>query len=598
MPIGSSEGVYYPDESALIADQSKNADKGTITIRSLSKPGNSSTTMPLGSPPEPAGALESSGDTNVPGNQPSTNFLGRLSLVNAFKGMIGGAKEAVQNLPENFVKNVKAIGDTATLPHDVMTGDVPAGSVQEIEKAADLAGLMVGAPAPIAAKAADGTLGSFMGVKSATFDKVMKNTAEDMESRAVHPDAIHEETGTFRGADNKWRQEIDDSKMRLKEGAFEHDVTPNPQDPNLGEHTVKVKSRGGMPPAKPEGTEPEDYAKWFRQISEYNKSKTLHLDEVIDHPELFKAYPELRGINIKHFPTSIGGYSTETGGSLGMAKGRDIYLAPLEANMAKNILMHEIQHHIQNIEGFASGGSSEMFRPPGLDEAEVNFHKVAKDELEKMIVKGYTAPFLHHSSKRIQRSLESGSPLSEIEGLDAESFKKLTNIVKANKLLDDAAEVHLREYSKLMGEVESRNVEARMKYSKTLRELVPPQATEDIPRELQRDVPPDYRIPSRAEPIPFRRGANDNIAGLYNPREPNIIGSKEMDDALDRSWKKMGEDHNKFIELYDKLHAHGEYMAQKGNWTELNVAKYNKLGRELSKHQGTEWTPVEFNPLK
>src|SRR6266446_2227916 len=94
MPIGSSSGEYFADEGALLVDQNKSfgpmtakekSDRkemsanelsgdfqsrfGAIDIRPLTP-----STMPPGSPTEPAGALKPEGGTNVPGNQYETRL--------------------------------------------------------------------------------------------------------------------------------------------------------------------------------------------------------------------------------------------------------------------------------------------------------------------------------------------------------------------------------------------------------------------------------------------------------------------------------------------------------------------------------------------
>src|ERR1700735_3486428 len=80
--------------------------------------------------------------------------------------------------------------------------------------------------------------GTMQGVKSKLLDKNALAHAQIMEMGGSHPDDIYTQTGSFRGADNRWRQEIDDSKATLNPDAFDHHEIPN--DPRVGGETNKT----------------------------------------------------------------------------------------------------------------------------------------------------------------------------------------------------------------------------------------------------------------------------------------------------------------------------------------------------------------------
>jgi hypothetical protein len=177
-------------------------------------------TMPSGSPTEPAGAFKSSGGTGTPGKPPETK-------IPDFTDVYGTPPEQ-RIWPE---RAFHALLDSVLAPGEAAQGKLPQWAVdsngeyhtstQMIEKTNDLAMLAVTGPAPVATKLADGTLGSFMGVRSKTFNKNKLAESQVMEANAVHPDDIWDKTGSFRGADNRWRQEIDDSKATLNPDAFQ-----------------------------------------------------------------------------------------------------------------------------------------------------------------------------------------------------------------------------------------------------------------------------------------------------------------------------------------------------------------------------------------
>lgn len=187
----------------------------------------------------------------------------------------------------------KKIGDVVNavaLPGDMLTGKVKPGSVQEMERATDLAGLMVGGPAPVASKLADGTLGSFAGVKSKTINKDKLYQAQNMEFDSVHPDIIHSETGFYRGSEGRWRYEISPEKSNILDTGVEFkkgsgDQTGWTSVP--GDDTISVK------PARMNNIVENPLADAFTPST---------LGEILHHPELYKAYPHLKDMAVWPMP--------------------------------------------------------------------------------------------------------------------------------------------------------------------------------------------------------------------------------------------------------------------------------------------------------
>ena len=150
----------------------------------------------------------------------------------------------------------------------------------------------------------DVSLNSFAGEKAITANVGKLDQAKAMLEKGANEVEIWQKTGWFKDKDGAWKFEIGDSKARL--------------NPNF-------KSGG-------------------------------RLSELLEHKELFKAYPELKDIKIKKI-------IDEKGENLG-------YYDPNKKEIAinnigdKSTLMHEVQHAIQDIEGFArgSGEKGESYR--------------------------------------------------------------------------------------------------------------------------------------------------------------------------------------------------------------------------------------------
>jgi len=391
----------------------------------------------------------------------------------AFQKLTGQFGERYQTWPE---KAIRAAGEALLLPGKVASGEIPAGSIQEIEKAADLAMTMVMGPAPVARAMADGTLGSFAGVRSKTLNKGQLYKAQDLEMSGAHPDDIWTQTGFMRGVDNRWRYEISDKGMELNPKAFDTTITQGKPDPN----PTGWGSVGGTEDVTTIAL--RDIKKDF-----FGKAKNpIKLTEAVTHDELFKAYPELTSIKIKPMP--------EHSKSLGMYSELDntIYLKDgLDPEYAKSVLAHEIQHAIQGHEGFARGGNQQMFLPRELPTAEVQLQTATKEifaDFKKEFGIGNSQEFwkakdAFTSFAQGEKSPEILQRVANYRGTKWE--ERFKNIAESEKLIQNAKDEAFTLYKRLGGEVESRNVQTRLNMTDLERKFSPGRTTEDIPRFLQ-----------------------------------------------------------------------------------------------------------------
>ena len=146
------------------------------------------------------------------------------------------------------------------------------------------------------------------------------NVAEKMERGKKDAKAIKLATGWERGADGKWRYEMPDAKIK------------------------EMKDIGGG-----------NIVKRFDDDMLWNDG---NLADVIDAPKLFEAYPQLKNVRIDtdaimNDMPSNGEYNPKT---------NTITIHADELKYMNSILNHEIQHAIQFIEGFATGGNEDSVR--------------------------------------------------------------------------------------------------------------------------------------------------------------------------------------------------------------------------------------------
>lgn len=280
--------------------------------------------------------------------------------------------------------------------------------------------------------------------------------AEKMERGKKDAKAIKLATGWERGADGKWRYEMPDAKIK------------DTMDVGGG-HIVKRY---------------EDDMLW-------NGGK---LSKVIDAPELFKAYPQLKDVRIEtdaimNDMPSNGEYNPQT---------KTITIHADELKYLNSILNHEIQHVIQHEEGFAHGGTPEQVeRDFNAAKAEWKARSYAFELEEKAKEMGG-----EYNQSAVEKAL-----IQEYKDMDMPEFipDKETRIKGfnyfargyADRSMDDAIKRFrldrfqrtdfdsYQEYRKLAGEVEARNVQKRLGMTDEERRNSLASETEDVNRDEQ-----------------------------------------------------------------------------------------------------------------
>lgn len=277
---------------------------------------------------------------------------------------------------------------------------------------------------------------SFAGERAQTADRGALGRAQDMEAmgrdmverpdgtRFGGPEDTHEATGWHKGPDGKWRFEIDDSQAQIRPAA---------------EWSNKAAALGGSVP----------------------------LDQVLDHPALMKAYPQLAETKVKLNPamSSLGEYNpVDNTITLRDSPSR----APATGDAStKSIILHELQHAIQTHEGFARGGSSAEFTQEMKDRRNtlLNRRKVIQD---------------------MRAQAEAGGDKVRVRQLDAQLKDVDTRLTQEGLLKPEAIQSKAgQSYKALAGEVEARNTQRRLNLSAEERRAQPPTETEDVPRSKQ-----------------------------------------------------------------------------------------------------------------
>ncbi len=209
---------------------------------------------------------------------------------------------------------LSALGETAGGLDKIMRGEVDPTSDEGAKHITDAAPLRQGV----------GTFGGSLALKNLGNDGVKYlNEAKELLKKGVNPDEVWGKTGFYKDVrDGQMKFEIPDYNAVLKANPKEGKEFLVPEGA-LGNKNEFSMTTGGD-----------------------------KLGDILDHPILFKAYPELKNVKIVHDP--------KLNDFMGYQRGDAIVLGSEILNKSNkevtSVLLHEIQHWIQIRENFGLGG--------------------------------------------------------------------------------------------------------------------------------------------------------------------------------------------------------------------------------------------------
>jgi hypothetical protein len=290
-----------------------------------------------------------------------------------FAAMVGGAGRGYLGLDkpeyggllaEESYRTGQALGNMPAL-------GAPAGA---FKAAAQIPGLLEAA----------GTIPAiFIGPKSRLWNKTSAETFETLEKSGVSNKDAYLQTGTFRSPDGMLRQEISDQPIPFDQAFAASVQVPDIDQVDAARKTLldirnKVSdamrsgkfSLQGFYDKNPKLAAQESQA---RQVvdafnaSQFGPTVVGDVEKYLPHQELFSAYPEVARYNLAQSQQSRFNPATNT-----VEIGKTV-------TDPRSVALHELQHAIQQIEGFAKGGpySNEYKRLAG--EAEARAVQARKD---------------------------------------------------------------------------------------------------------------------------------------------------------------------------------------------------------------------------
>lgn len=317
-----------------------------------------------------------------------------------------------------------------------------------------------------------------------------RDVAESMEGEGKSAEQIRLATGWERGADGQWRYEIPD--IQIKDGAFrvieEADAARDAEQAALWERTDLAD---------------DEYIDQDIAIADKYERQTLatKLDEVVDAPELFRAYPQLKDLTVEfgELPRLVGAYYDSVAKVIRLDRRAEISKRSTRSNLA-----HEIQHAIQDIEGFARGSNLEensfanelhadlqpLYDMMRDSEAWKTYRETEKQAAELWDESLTRLAEAYAENPEVQAILREQDRLREKYGTDSDVSAAITDYHRRSdpiwqKIHENHLDYARRSYSRSAGEVEARNVQDRLDLSEDSRGNSTLQSTEDVPRNEQ-----------------------------------------------------------------------------------------------------------------
>ena len=339
------------------------------------------------------------------------------------KAIAEGVKQAVEQTPnvarsvaESFDKTVRGEG---TYGETFGLAAIPAAPISRVP---------------------EGALRTFGGMSSVRElvekGKISLDEVEHVTSlieRGVRPETLWGETGRwFIGKDGQLRIELDDSAMELKPALYDNASDRIRRNDTMGE---------------------SDWLTTFElEDSLGEKLNYERLEDLIDHKELFDAYPSLKdmkvyldGGNRKRYKNSYGVYREGTD---------DIVLnlnrIGYKPDDVKETLIHEVQHAIQKRENFARGATPESAIVKNHPEYKAAVTKAdkAEKELQALLEK-------HKDILTVTDEIIFVNDKNFLQTFD-DAYKKVS---KANK---DKLDLSFEIYRRVYGEEEANAVAQRL----------------------------------------------------------------------------------------------------------------------------------------
>jgi len=280
-----------------------------------------------------------------------------------------------------------------------------------------------------------GPMEIMVGPKSKTFRHDAAALAEQMEKEGKNRNEIWKATRTVRAPDNQWKQELSDLNMKysaspVRSRQYETDRK------RYSQAIDKATTQDELQAAQ----------KYYEKQRGKNSLNFIgKAQEFVEHPELFQAYPELANYAFRELEPTHNKFTAPQNAYGFYSPGQKTITVNTDAPFKRSTALHELQHAIQEIEGWQGGSSPE---------------EMAARMAEREIAKTREADLLQSIQNAQQTLPPSANNLILTEG---QKLKNIQDFLNKTKQLEGETDPY-DAYRKVSGEEEARMVQARRDY--------------------------------------------------------------------------------------------------------------------------------------
>jgi hypothetical protein len=260
---------------------------------------------------------------------------------------------------------------------------------------------------------------TFISATAKAADEMMFHMAKRMRASGMTPEDVFEKTGFFKAADGNWKYEVPDTDVKIKDSYID-------DGDRLG-----LKS-----------------------------SEFVRVDRAVDHPELYKSQDGVGdawlSVHPEGTPIQNRGYYNPSQDLI-----RVNNELPLDAKL--KTLMHEVQHKIQDLEGWQSGGNKGMFDLSLSN----SYFEASRKKFEKIMELDTRIQKLgddYWTAKQIGDTDLANDLRKQYDGARRRREALTDRRQEDVEMMDNTTPFAL--YERLMGEVEARNVADRYQLTK------------------------------------------------------------------------------------------------------------------------------------
>ena len=384
--------------------------------------------------------------------------------------------------------------------------------------------------------------------------------AQKMANEGMDVQSIRERTGWEIGADGQWRTELPNTNTKINipevaEGSqyYTGTIADVIDDPEL---LSQYEKGGRKPTVRDMDGEIEEYGSrgFFGSLGD--------IAFTVD-----KNMPEGQGFHREGYFDEFGERQPETIVISGKS-------SPAEQRAT---LLHELQHSIQDREGFAAGGNQKQFAEE---------ERIKDSFYERVGLTPTGSGRLQELEQKIsdvgQRSM-SLQEMSDLERLRVE--KQISDRFNADTVGEAGARSPYGMYKGLMGEVEARNVETRDKMK--------PDFLRATPLELSEDV-----FEPRSQQI-FRAGSDDELfRELEYLKYPDVrSNAPEYREAPVVQEQSFGDMVNEYANINQRAQAaeaqkFGLLMREDARLRDMGSASFGQVSPELAAYRRSQILPT------